>query len=88
MVEARRPGTPPRAGPGRRRPRNAYRVETPTHMLGSATGGSERFFQQMGAPADTIDMDSPPYVPDLPRMQAAAQAHNMRFMPDFTWPDA
>lgn len=56
-------------------------------MLGSATGGFERFFQQMGAPADTIDMDSPPYVPDLPRMQAAAQAHNMRFMPDFTWPD-
>ena len=57
-------------------------------MLGSATGDFERFFQQMGAPADTIDMDSPPYVPDLPRMQAAAQAHNMRFMPDFTWPDA
>ena len=42
-------------------------------MMGVASGGFERIFQQMGAPADTIDPDSPPFVPDFPRMQAAAR---------------
>jgi quercetin 2,3-dioxygenase len=41
----------------------------------------------MGTPADRIAPDSPPYIPPFPRMQAAAQAHNMQFMPEFTWPD-
>jgi len=67
---------------------HAYRVEAPTRMLGVASGGFERFFQQTGTPADTIDPTSPPFVPDFPRMGAAAQAHHMQFMPDFTWPDA
>jgi quercetin 2,3-dioxygenase len=67
---------------------HAYRVEAPSRIVGAATGGFERFFQHMGAPADTVDMTSPPFVPDFPRMRAAAQAHNMQFMPDFTWPDA
>jgi hypothetical protein len=49
---------------------------------------AERFFQQMGTPAETIDPGSPPFIPDLPRMQAAAQAHRMEFRPDFTWSDA
>jgi quercetin 2,3-dioxygenase len=42
----------------------------------------------MGTPSDTSSPDSPPFIPDFPRMQAAGQAHNMRFMPDFIWPDA
>ena len=67
---------------------HAYRVEAPARMLGAATGGFERFFQQMGTPADTIDMQSPPYVPEFPQMRAAAQTHTMRFMPDFDWPEA
>ena len=67
---------------------HAYRVEARARMLGVATGGFERFFQLIGTPADAIDLDSPPFVPDFPRMQAGAQAHNMQFMPDFTWPDA
>jgi quercetin 2,3-dioxygenase len=66
---------------------HAYRVEAPARILGAATGGFERFFQQMGTPADTIDPQSPPYVPDFPQMRAAAQNHNMRFMPDFDWPE-
>ncbi|MGK5683672.1 quercetin 2,3-dioxygenase [Actinoplanes sp. URMC 104] len=67
---------------------HAYRVEAAARILGAATGGFERFFQQMGTPADTVDMQSPPFVPDMPRMQAAARAHNMRFLPGFEWPEA
>ena len=67
---------------------HAYRVEVPTRMLGVATGGFERFFQQMGTPADSIEAGSPPFIPDFPRMKAAADAHNMAFMPGFEWPDA
>ncbi len=67
---------------------HAYRVEAPTRMLGVSNGGFERFFQQMGTLADTIDESSPPFIPDFPRMQAAAQAHNMQFLPGFDWPDA
>jgi quercetin 2,3-dioxygenase len=67
---------------------HAYRVEARARIVGSANGGFERFFQQMGTPTDTLDMSSPPYIPDFPRMQAAAQAHHMRFMPGFDWPDA
>lgn len=67
---------------------HAYRVEAPARMLGVSNGGFERFFQEMGTLADSIDPDSPPYVPGFPQMKAAAQEHNMRFMPDFDWPDA
>jgi quercetin 2,3-dioxygenase len=67
---------------------HAYRVEAPARMLGVSTGGFERFFQEMGTLADRIDLESAPFVPDFPRMQAAAQAHNMQFMPAFDWPDA
>jgi hypothetical protein len=28
-----------------------------------------------------------PFVPDSPRMQAAAQQHDMRFEPEHQWPD-
>ena len=57
-------------------------------MLGVSTGGFERFFQQMGTLADSIDPSSPPFVPEFPRMKAAADAHNMQFLPGFDWPDA
>jgi quercetin 2,3-dioxygenase len=67
---------------------HAYRVEQAAQMVGVASGGFERFFQQMGTPADTIDPSSPPYIPDFPRMQAAAQAHNMEFLRDVEWPEA
>jgi quercetin 2,3-dioxygenase len=67
---------------------HAYRVEQAAQMVGVATGGFERFFQQLGTPADRVDPSSPPYVPELPRLRAAAETHHMRFLPDFDWPDA
>ena len=30
----------------------------------------------------------PPFIPGFPRMQAAAQAHDREFRPDFDWSDA
>lgn len=67
---------------------HAYRVEAPTRMLGVLSGGFERFFQQMGTPTDSGAPDQPPFIPDFARMQAAAQAHNTQFFPDFEWPHA
>jgi quercetin 2,3-dioxygenase len=66
---------------------HAYRVERPSRMLGVVSGGFERFFQHMGAPTD-VPGEQPPFVPDPPRMQAAAQAHRMQFLRDVDWPDA
>ena len=67
---------------------HAYQVEEAAQVLGVATGGFERFFQQMGQPTDHGTPDQPPFIPDFPRMQAAAQAHDMEFRPDFDWSDA
>jgi quercetin 2,3-dioxygenase len=67
---------------------HAYQVEEPALMVGVSTGGFERFFQQMGQPADHAHTNQPPFIPDFPRMQAAAQTHNMEFLPDFDWSDA
>jgi quercetin 2,3-dioxygenase len=67
---------------------HAYRVEEAGRMIGTATGGFERFFQRMGTPADRIDPDSPPFVPPFERMQQAAQEYHMTFLPEVTWPDA
>ena len=67
---------------------HAYRVEEAARMLGVVTGGFERFFQHMGTPTDHATKDQPPFIPDFPRMQAAAQQHNMQFMPQHQWPDA
>jgi quercetin 2,3-dioxygenase len=66
---------------------HAYRVEAPTRMLGVLSGGFERFFQQMGTPADTAAEDQPPFIPALDQIIAAGQAHGTRFFPDFTWPE-
>jgi quercetin 2,3-dioxygenase len=55
-------------------------------MMGTLSGGFERFFQHMGQVTDHPTKDQPPFVPDLPRMQAAAQQHDMRFMPEYRWP--
>jgi len=51
-------------------------------------GRFERFFQHMGQPTDHGTAEQPPFIPDFPRMQAAAQQHNMQFMPDFDWTGA
>ena len=67
---------------------HAYRIEEAARMLGVVTGGFERFFQHMGTPSDHADAGRPPFVPDFPRMQAAAQQHDMQFLQDFEWPDA
>jgi hypothetical protein len=58
---------------------HAYRVEEPARILGVVSGGFERFFQAMGTPTDRAD-PVPPFVPDSPRMQAAAAEHRMRFL--------
>jgi quercetin 2,3-dioxygenase len=67
---------------------HAYRVEAAARMIGVLSGGFERFFQHMGTPADSAADGQPPFVPDFPRMQAAAQTHRTQFFPGFEWPDA
>jgi quercetin 2,3-dioxygenase len=66
---------------------HAYRVEAPARMLGVLSGGFERFFQQMGTPADTAGPGQPPFIPPLDRIIAAGQAHGTRFFPELTWPE-
>jgi quercetin 2,3-dioxygenase len=67
---------------------HSYQVVEDARMLGTLSGGFERFFQHMGTPTDHAARDQqPPFIPDFPRMQAAAQQHNMQFMPDFQWPE-
>jgi quercetin 2,3-dioxygenase len=65
---------------------HAYRVEEAARLTGTMTGGFERFFQHMGTLTDHNTTEQPPFVPDFPRMQAAAQQHGMQFMPDYPWP--
>jgi quercetin 2,3-dioxygenase len=67
---------------------HAYQIVEDARMMGTLSGGFERFFQHMGQPTDHPTTDQPPFIPDFPRMQAAAQQHNMQFMPDFTWEGA
>ena len=67
---------------------HAYRVEEAARMTGTMTSGFERFFQHMGTLTDHATSAQPPFVPDFPRMQAAAQQHGMQFMPDYPWPTA
>jgi quercetin 2,3-dioxygenase len=67
---------------------HAYRIEQAARMMGVLSGGFERFFQHMGTATDHATPDQPPFVPDFPRMQAAAQQHGTRFLPDYRWPDA
>ena len=65
---------------------HAYQIVENSRMMGTLSGGFERFFQHMGTETDHATTDQPPFIPDFPRMQAAAQQHNMQFMPDYTWP--
>lgn len=67
---------------------HAYKVEEAARMMGVVSGGFERFFQEMGTRTDHGTKDQPPFIPDFPRMQAASRAHDMQFLPDFSWPDA
>lgn len=65
---------------------HAYRIEEPTRLLGVASGGFERFFGHMGTLVDDPTAATPPFIPDGPRMGAAAQRHHMEFLPGFEWP--
>ena len=67
---------------------HAYKIEEAARMMGTLSGGFERFFQHMGTVTDSPTENQPPFIPDFPRMQAAAQQHNMQFMQGFEWPDA
>jgi quercetin 2,3-dioxygenase len=67
---------------------HAYRIEESARLMGVMTGNFERFFQHMGTPTDHATAQQPPFIPDYPRMRAAAEEHRMQFMPDFQWPDA
>jgi quercetin 2,3-dioxygenase len=66
---------------------HAYQVAEAAQILGVCSGGFERFFQRMGQPADHGTAGQPPFIPDFPRMQAAAERYNMDFLPGFDWPD-
>lgn len=63
---------------------HAYQVVAPSRMMGTLSGGFERFFQHMGTPTDHTG-EQPPFIPDFPRMQAAAQQHRMQFLPEHRW---
>lgn len=65
---------------------HAYRVEEACRMIGTATGGFERFFAAMGTPTDRAMPDGPPFIPEGARIGAAAAAYDNQFLPDFEWP--
>ena len=67
---------------------HAYQIVEDARMMGTLSGGFERFFQHMGTVTDHATTDQPPFIPDFPRMQAAAQQHNMQFLQGFDWSDA
>jgi quercetin 2,3-dioxygenase len=67
---------------------HSYRIEEAARMMGVLSGGFERFFQHMGTVTDLGTAQQPPFIPDLPRMQSAAQEHDMQFLPEHQWPDA
>jgi quercetin 2,3-dioxygenase len=66
---------------------HAYQIVEDARMMGTLSGGFERFFQHMGQVTDHGTKAQPPFIPDFPRMQAAAQQHDMRFMPAYRWPE-
>jgi quercetin 2,3-dioxygenase len=67
---------------------HAYQIVEDARMMGTLSGGFERFFQHMGAETDHATAQQPPFVPDVPRMQAAAQRPDMQFLHDHRWDDA
>src|SRR4051795_5058533 len=67
---------------------HAYQIVEDARMMGTLSGGFERFFQHVGQVTDPAGRAQPPFVPDVPRMQAAAQLHDMQFLPQHHWPDA
>lgn len=66
---------------------HAYKVEQHSRMIGTATGGFERFFAAMGTETDRPMPDGPPFIPDGARIGAAAAAYDNQFLPDFEWPE-
>src|ERR1700689_5385083 len=66
---------------------HAYRVEQAARMLGVLSGGFERFFQQMGTPADSGDPEQPPFIPDFPRKPAAGDIRHTQLHKIFDSPE-
>ena len=65
---------------------HAYRVEEAARLTGTMTGGFERFFQHMGTLTDHNTTEQPPFIPDFPRMQAAAQPAQHAVHAGLQWP--
>src|SRR4051794_8517563 len=65
---------------------HAYQIVEDARMMGTLSGGFERFFQHMGTPPDTPTKAHPPFTPASPRRQPAPRHHNMQFMPDSPGP--
>jgi len=64
---------------------HTYEVEESALLMGVATGGFERFFQQIGQPTDHYTTDQPPGIPEFPGAIAVAQSHGTQLLPDFDW---
>lgn len=67
---------------------HSYQALEDSRLIGTSTGGFERFFQTMGAPTDKPGEPVPPFIPPMERMQAAGAAYNMDFLPQLDWSDA
>jgi quercetin 2,3-dioxygenase len=63
---------------------HAHKIEEVARLMGTVSGGFERFFQHGGTETDHPTKDQPPFIPDFPRMGAARQ-HNMQFLQAFAW---
>jgi quercetin 2,3-dioxygenase len=56
---------------------HSFRVEADARMLGTCTGGFERFFAAAGTRTESTDLPMPPYLPSAEQLgAAAAQYHN------------
>jgi quercetin 2,3-dioxygenase len=64
---------------------HAYEIEEAARLMGTLTGGFERFYQHMGTETDHPTKDPRPFVQDFPGMGTAAQVHNMEYLRDFDW---
>jgi quercetin dioxygenase-like cupin family protein len=78
---------PHRAGPGdfvfgpRGVPHRFEVRSAKARMLVLGTpGGTERFFRELGAPAETVTLPVP-QAPDVPRVVAVAAAHDIEILP-------
>jgi quercetin 2,3-dioxygenase len=63
----------------------AYKLEEAARLMGTLSGAFERLFHHIGTETDHPTKDQPPFIPDFPRMGAAAQQDNKQFLQDFAW---